>query len=546
MSPALQDAVPIGTLEARIMNFTPPSASESRSTDLVSRAYKLQGFSNAADKLLGAATRLDEEASREKRYWEQIVSIKQKGWSISKVPRDARSLGVHFGFRDAAPVLRNRGFAVLRRNADGSLRLDQGAVPSKPVAVRLSILRDGVNCGMSNLPYSPISDAATIDEQILQARNALFEEELFYELGREARLLADQGATMSSKRMNMPMDEKTHLQIDLIDLNNDSPPDASSSDQQLAEGIAITFRILLSHAHEEALQRRSQPPPPMTLKPRTVPEHPLIRPILTHLQHRKNSISLTTFLKRLLATLSTASVSCTIEPSSSSNPLLNSQTTLLLLDNPKPSVTTATATNLLSTLTAPLTTTTILTLPTGLTLKITTHTNFNPPTFGTEYSFSPPTLTYPSTRLTLPRLSTRSEVEKLLCHVLTVDTVALIASTSSPPPSFQQSDLNAKDATTRHWIPEDPHSGTLSHSQGQEKLHLKILPHHLGLRYLRGPEGAKRGADVTGYMWGADCNFQVVTAMGKTKIKIRGDEGDGDGDGKAEVRRGLLDITNSG
>lgn len=521
------------------MKYRPPTTSESRSAESVSRAYKLHGFSNAADKILGAASRLEEEAVKEEQYWEQILSIKQKGWSISRVPRDPRGLGVHFGFRDAAPSFRKRGFAALKRDVNGGLRLDRGAVPSRPVAVQVSVLRRGHNCGASSIPQAKASIEDRIDRQILQARNTLYEEELFHELGREARSLANQGASMSSKRVKMPLDEQTQMHFDLIDLNDDDPSNVSGPDQQLAEGIAIALRILLSHAHEQNLRRRSQPPPPMTLKPRPTPEYALIRPIITHHQHRRNIKPLTTFLQTIIHPFSLAGVPCRLliethvlnHPSSSS-----SSSTSSFSPNP-----TNTPTHLLETLTQPATTTITLTLPTQKPLKINIHTNVNPPVFGTEYSFSPLTLTYPPTHVTLPRLTTLAELEQTLRHILTVDLVELIiaetgtgpeGTTSSPNAPSRTSDKNAALADVldmgmdnertqqqlqQQWTALDRHQGSLC--RGNQKLIVRVWDDRLGLRYLAGP----RAADVTAYVWGggADGEMDIGDVRGKRKVELR-------------------------
>lgn len=533
MSPTLQDAVPIGTLEARMMKYTPPASSESRSAQLVSRAYKLQGFSNAADKILGAASRLEEEATKEQRYWEQILSIKQKGWSLIKVPRDPRTLGVHFGFRDATPSFRIRGFAALRRKVDGGLRLDQGAVPSRPVAVQISLLRDGKSCGTSAISCSQMASEEAIDEQILQARNTLYEEELFHELGREARLLANQGATMSSKCIKMPLDDQTRIQIELInvDNDNDNPIDGSGSDQQLANGIAIALRILLSHAHEENLRRRSQPPPPMTLKPRLIPEYALIRPITTHLQHRNEAKSLTTFLQTIIHPLFSAGIPWKLQTPSTLDPrnlLPTSSTTTL---NPH---------TLLKTLTQPPITTLTLQLPTTTTtttatnhLKITLQTNLNPPTFRTEYSFTPQTLTYPSITLTLPNLSDPNDVKKLIRQILTVNLIELIA--SNPHPTIHPRSIDEKAAATAipnsetgpqndesRWTPLDPHAGSLA--RGNERLYIRVWDDRLGLRYLRSSD---RG-DVMAWLWDGERETEVGDVEGGTRRRVE--------------RRALLDL----
>lgn len=531
MSPTLKDAVPIGTLDARIMKYMPPTTSESRSAELCSRAYKLQGFSNAADKILGAASRLEDEAVTEQRFWEQILSIRQKGWSISRIPRDPRGLGVHFGFRDAAPSFRKRGFAALRKTADGGLRLDQGAVPSRPVAVQVSVLRRDQNCGTSSIPQAKMTATEDgIDEQILQARNTLFEEELFHELGREARSLANQGVTMSSKRIKTPLDDRTQLQIELVGLDDDNPGSVSGPDEQLADGIAIALRVLLSHAHEQNLRRRSQSPPPMTLKPRDVPEYALIRPIVTHHQHRSQLESLTSFLRNIIQPFSQAGVPFGLRAGSPSDPL-NPATHL---SNQPPLIATDTPIHFLETLTQPLTTTFDATLPTQRPLAITMHTNLNQPLFGTEYSFSPSTLTYPTTTLSLPRHDTLTELEQTVGHILTVDLVEFIASAgqrprrSDPEPSPAPApEPAAEDAGadspgvasdhTRPWTPVDPHQGTLSRGgNGQQRLLVRVWDDRLGLRHVSGP----KAADVTAYLWDGR-EMELGDIRGKRKVETR-------------------------
>lgn len=553
MSPTLKDAVPIGSLEARIMKYSPPTTADLRPVELVSRAYKVQGFSNAADKILAAASRLEEEAAKEKRYWEQILAIKQKGWSITKIPRDSRTHRVHFGFRDAAPSFRNRGFAALRRNADGGLRLDQGAIPSKPVTVQVSIVRDSKSCSKSSIPQSKLVSEGAIDEQILQARNTLYEEELFHELGREARLLANQGATMSSKQIKMPLNEQTQIRIDLINLDHDTPSSASGPDQHLAEGIAIALRILLSHAHEENLRRRSQPPPPMTLTLRSVPEYALLRPIITHLQHQNRVKSLTTFLQTITKPLSTAGIPCTLQPSSGLLPaplqtfltLLNQTTTPYPLLHPLITTTTTTTKT-------PIT----LTLPTSspsrpLTLTIHIHTSLHPPTFGTEYTFRPATLNnhpFTTAALTLPPIiitTTEAELQALIRHILTLELVALISSASAndaeeekrkhkEEPSACTTNEDEDEDEAGRWMPLDPQQGSLA--RGDERIYLRVWDTGVGVRYL--PNNRKGGevrARTRAWAWAWDGGESG-------EMDVAGVDGEGNGSRKRVQAKGLLDI----
>ena len=34
----------------------------------------------------------------EARYWEDVLAVKQKGWSVCRYPRERQTLGVRYGF----------------------------------------------------------------------------------------------------------------------------------------------------------------------------------------------------------------------------------------------------------------------------------------------------------------------------------------------------------------------------------------------------------------------------------------------------------------
>lgn len=100
MSQHLRQSVPIGSLGVGIIRQPQPSGTEKRDAKLVSQGWKLQGLTSAADSLLRSATRLEIEMEQETRYWEQVLAVKEQGWSICRLPRDRHTLGVRYGFAE--------------------------------------------------------------------------------------------------------------------------------------------------------------------------------------------------------------------------------------------------------------------------------------------------------------------------------------------------------------------------------------------------------------------------------------------------------------
>ena len=220
----------------------------------------------------------------------------------------------------AAAEFRDRGVAALRRGENGKVILDQGLIYSAPKAVRVRMqAKDGSIKSISTVPSAVDADTASIEELILQGRNAIYEEELFHEIRREARMLANQGVRIvdSTVVINLP-DKSPSVVIDLVPLGDATlvedgrPHDGvgdgggGGRDGRLAEGIALTLRLLLSNAHRQNLYRRSQPPPPLTERKRPLPPYALLRPVLGHLLHQSAVDSLRRLFKCLKDALQSA------------------------------------------------------------------------------------------------------------------------------------------------------------------------------------------------------------------------------------------------
>lgn len=143
----------------------------------------------------------------------------------------------------------------------------------------------------------------------MHARDTLYEEELFYELVREARMLGPYGVTTRQNLIRFPVSEEQEVMLDLVDADQEDEATDESHDV-LANSIGHSIRILLTFAHRQNLYRRTQPPPPISQRRRHTPEYLLLRPVLVYLQHNSHVRWFESFLKDMYQVLKSAGVNC--------------------------------------------------------------------------------------------------------------------------------------------------------------------------------------------------------------------------------------------
>ncbi|CRG88640.1 Mediator of RNA polymerase II transcription subunit 17 [Talaromyces islandicus] len=466
ISPYLKQNVPTGSLNVDVVRAPQKSESAQRDAQTVARGWKLESYSSAANKLLKAGSRLENEVSAETKYWDQVLSIKEKGWKVCRLPRERQALGVQYGFLEATPVFRDRGLASLRRADDGTLILDKGLVPSRPKAVRVRVRREGKITGSSGLSQFVAAAAVddSIEKTILQARDTLFEEELFHELNREARSLASSGVIAHRNLIEFVYDEGQQIILDLVDLDDmPSETETIEPDPQcgaIAEATAHALRILLSYAHRQNLRRRSQFPPPLTNHKRPTPQYQLLRPILAYLQHNSHLRSLQVFMDDTYKVLKsaglfseyTSSVFSALKPSASPD-LSTVETLVSQFLEPFESRFSGAMAN-----------------PTS-TFNIRMYTSMpdanRPTAIGTEYDLSIRLPDFPHTQPP-SRIGLKNEVESFLLHLLTLDLTTYFTSISSQIAAEQASSSSAAAADSSSsgpsllsWESPFPHYGEL-------------------------------------------------------------------------------------
>lgn len=510
LSAYLKQVAPLGSLNAEVVNPPPKPEAAVSDTKAVSRGWRLQSFNAAANKLLSAATRLEKEVAVETKYWAEVLAVKDKGWKLCRMPRERQTLGVQYGFLEgkflyapprmlctncstASPAFRDRGLASLRRGPDGCLVLDKGLVPPHPRAVRVRVKDRGQFTGSSTL-YKPTPNATEpIESRILRARDTLYEEELFHELMREARVLAGRGIITRQNSIQLSGSDEREILIDLMDIEQDTCPDEcemhSHQHDHLADAISLAVHILLAFAHRQNLHRRTQTPPPLSQKRRHNPEYQLLRPIVAYLQHTSHVAWLDSFLQDTYDVLKTAKLDCEYAciPFSSVG--------LARKDLPVPTVE-ALAEEFLRPLESTFSGT--LTTPCN-SFKVNIRTNFFPPFFGTNYDIQVDLPQYPQVQPP-SRIGLRDEAAAVIIHVIMLDLVSAIS--SYRPYMAKAASQEGKDEETSKpltWEPTYPHHGELLGSspthQQNKKLKVGLSRAELTLQAysVRGTEGHNDG-----------------------------------------------------
>ncbi|KAL8786316.1 MAG: hypothetical protein Q9195_008243 [Heterodermia aff. obscurata] len=100
VDPYIREALPKGTLVVDKIQAPQKSETEVQSVQMVELGWKTQSLKSAADSLLSSAARLEKELEAETRYWDQVLKIKEQGWSVTRLPREKYALGVRFGFAE--------------------------------------------------------------------------------------------------------------------------------------------------------------------------------------------------------------------------------------------------------------------------------------------------------------------------------------------------------------------------------------------------------------------------------------------------------------
>ena len=216
---------------------------------------------------------------------------------------------------------RDRGLAALRREEDGSLSLDRGFRSTGDRTIRVRLLHQGkqIASSMTTAPKSVMDHS--VETEILNARNSIFDEELHHEIHREARNLVNKGVRCVGTSVLIPFESNKQLEIDLVsteDNNLDNAAEDNIGSSRMVEYATLALRILLSYEHRQNLQSRSKKPPALreSKPPRRL--YPILKPVVEYLQHRSHVRALQKILTEVRATIDKAGLNLTVRTTESS------------------------------------------------------------------------------------------------------------------------------------------------------------------------------------------------------------------------------------
>ena len=314
MSPALRNAVPIGTLGTDIWQRMPRDTAREAQDDLLATNVRLRSLQKSADAVLSAANNLNDNVRKQTEYWDQILAISERGWNVCRIPRSQGKLGVSFGFSESSPEFSRRGIAALNANSDGTVVLDRGGASSNK-ALRAVLRKDGEIIGVSKVPTIPKDEETTLEARIRYARDSLFDEELYHEIIRESRTLASLGVGMRGSAISFILKtgegNSIDMSLDLVSLDEEGVhiTESTHAENDLAQAIVLGARLLLGQSHRDRLKKRSEIPPPMSDdKKDDRPLLPILRPVMAFVMHRAVLAQLNAYIDKVYKMLHTAKI----------------------------------------------------------------------------------------------------------------------------------------------------------------------------------------------------------------------------------------------
>lgn len=316
MSVALKGAVPSKALGTDIWEHMPVDEARLAQDRLLARNVKMRSLQQSADDLLGAAKRLEDNVRKETQFWDQMLSISSKGWSICRLPQ-TKGLGVRYGFSESSAEFSRRDIAALNSNEDGSVSLDRG-FGTKPTGLKVTVSRNGQVVGKSSLPSTSDDSETTLEARIRHARDSIFDEELFREMTRESRTMASLGVVVRGQTITIPAassedPDSTEIHIELAPLDNEAEFHHGSAnlDDITAQAIALGARLILSQAHRDKLAKRSEIPEPMAERSEEKPVMSILKPLASFLLHKSSLKAVNSYIAKATSVLSLAGIDAT-------------------------------------------------------------------------------------------------------------------------------------------------------------------------------------------------------------------------------------------
>lgn len=185
----------------------------------------------------------------------------------------------------------DKGIAILRRLNDGTISFQTG-MSRRTQFVRATLYSisngDTIKIGSSSVSGIRLDNNTNndVESEIRNARNFLFEEELFHVMLHEARSLASHRVQVTDRKIVINMYDEI-LEIESIDYKSLSEEKRIQYSTR-ANLFCSVFRILLCNFHRRNLERRCQFPASIATHDHAKQNVAnILRPLLAHVLHEK-------------------------------------------------------------------------------------------------------------------------------------------------------------------------------------------------------------------------------------------------------------------
>ncbi|KAG7696611.1 hypothetical protein KL951_003067 [Ogataea haglerorum] len=315
MSPHLKQHIKIGSLSSDKVD--PPEDTEKLQLDIskVGRGWKLESLERAAANLKSSSSRLKDEVAKEKNFWSGMVEVLKSNEVITSMNiKNTREVCVKYGYGDAGSTYYDKGIGILKKDAITGNLFFENSAPAKEekrdkiVNVRI-YEKNGENInliGESNLEprLRTFKEKEGVINEIAKARYFLFEEELFYQLLREAATLISLQVSAEEDKIVIDLHDEVIEITQITPEKVHAPADLPSNER--ADLIQIYLRLMLYAEHKHNLDQRKIPPLALDTESQSPPQTSflsLIRPIIVYNRHERTLDSVRDVLESIILNL---------------------------------------------------------------------------------------------------------------------------------------------------------------------------------------------------------------------------------------------------
>lgn len=294
ISPHLSKNVPLGSLNSD--RLVEEEEAPNSDTNKIGQGWKYESLSKIRDLFHNKHQKLQQQISKERTYWNQINKVLDDNEVLIKLkdPLDnSKAIGVKYGYGDSGSSYHDKGIALLRRDAK------TGEITFNPVLasnnktfkhVRVKILSK-VDDEYMLTGQSKFELPNRLTKDIERARYFIFEEDLFYQLTREARTLINYNVLIISDKIIIEINDEI-LEIESVnydDVDDDQSyqnvNEASIKNNKKCQLILNYLKIMLCGYFKYNLGLKQKIPTNFT-KFKQSHSHPLIlRPLLGNMKH---------------------------------------------------------------------------------------------------------------------------------------------------------------------------------------------------------------------------------------------------------------------